>query len=92
MPRLPARLAAPSITAGATSLQRNTSGWRVYRPVIDLERCTRCSICFALCPEGAIVLDASGAPVVDYDHCKGCLVCAEECPPEAIAQIREAAA
>jgi pyruvate ferredoxin oxidoreductase gamma subunit len=92
VPRLPARISAPSITAGATSVLRRTGSWRVFRPVIDLDRCTRCSICFALCPEGAIALDTSGTPFVDYDHCKGCLVCVEECPPEAITPIREAAA
>jgi pyruvate ferredoxin oxidoreductase gamma subunit len=91
MPRLPARVAAPSIR-GPTSLLRSTEGWRVYRPVIDLARCTRCFYCFALCPDAAITLDADGYPHVDYRHCKGCLVCAEECPTGAIAKVREEAA
>jgi pyruvate ferredoxin oxidoreductase gamma subunit len=89
VPRLPARIAAPSLLAGATSALRSTAGWRVYRPVIDLGRCTRCFLCFALCPEGAIRLDPENRPVVDYDHCKGCLVCVTECPPHAIAEVRE---
>ncbi len=83
-PQMPARLAAPSITAAATSAQRSTGEWRVYRPEIERQRCTRCFFCFALCPEGAIALDSDNYPVVDYAHCKGCLVCAEECPPRAI--------
>lgn len=90
LPRLPARIAAPSISAAATSEQRTTEGWRVYRPVIDRARCTRCFLCFALCPEGAIHLDAEHYPFVDYDHCKGCLVCVAECPPTAISEVREA--
>jgi pyruvate ferredoxin oxidoreductase gamma subunit len=89
IPRLPARIAAPSISVEATSALRTTEGWRVYRPVIDLARCTRCFYCFALCPEGAIRLDAQNYPVVDYDHCKGCLVCVSECAPKAIAEVRE---
>jgi pyruvate ferredoxin oxidoreductase gamma subunit len=89
MPRLPAHLAAPSISAAATSTLRRMEGWRVYRPAIDLARCTRCFLCFALCPEGAIRLDADNYPVVDYDHCKGCLVCLAECPPKAISEQRE---
>jgi pyruvate ferredoxin oxidoreductase gamma subunit len=92
VPRLPARIAAPSISAGQTSLLRSTEGWRVYRPVIDLSRCTRCFLCFALCPEGAIHLDEEAYPHVDYQHCKGCLVCVEECPTKTIEKVREAAA
>jgi len=90
MPRLPARIAAPSISAAANSTLRTTEGWRVYRPEIDLQRCTRCFICFALCPEGAISLDGENYPRVDYNHCKGCLVCVVECPPKAISEVREA--
>jgi pyruvate ferredoxin oxidoreductase gamma subunit len=91
VPRLPARIAAPSITAEANSLLRSMEGWRVYRPEIHLERCTRCFMCFALCPEGAIHLDGENYPQVDYDHCKGCLVCVAECPPRAISEVRERA-
>jgi pyruvate ferredoxin oxidoreductase gamma subunit len=89
VPRLPAGVAAPSVLAGATSALQTTEGWRVSRPVIDLGHCTRCFLCFALCPEGAISLDAENYPIVDYDHCKGCLVCVTECPPGAIAEVRE---
>lgn len=92
MPRLPALLAAPVIEAEATSRLRTTVGWRVFRPVIAQQLCTRCFICFALCPDGAIQLDAQNYPVIDYDHCKGCLVCMTECPPHAISELREDAA
>ncbi|MCK6556179.1 2-oxoacid:acceptor oxidoreductase family protein [Candidatus Binatia bacterium] len=92
VPHLPPRVAAPTIGAPATSALRTLEGWRVYRPVIERNRCTRCLICFALCPEGAIALDGQNYPVVDYAHCKGCLVCATECPPGAIDQVREDAA
>ena len=89
VPRLAARIAAPSVLAAGTSALQTTEGWRVSRPVIDLGRCTRCFLCFALCPEGAISLDAENYPIIDYDHCKGCLVCVTECPPVAIAEVRE---
>ncbi len=92
LPRLPGRFAAPTIDAEATSLLRTTEGWRLYRPVIQRARCTRCFLCFALCPEGAIELDAQNYPVVDYAHCKGCLVCLAECAPHAIEELREDAA
>ncbi len=90
IPRLPAREAAPSILVPATSELRSTAGWRVFRPEIDLQRCTRCALCFALCPEGAIHLSADATPWIDAVHCKGCLVCAHECPTEAIVTLREA--
>jgi 2-oxoacid:acceptor oxidoreductase delta subunit (pyruvate/2-ketoisovalerate family) len=77
------------VLASGTSALRTTEGWRVSRPVIDLGRCTRCFLCFALCPEGAIRLDTENYPIIDYDHCKGCLVCVTECPPRAIAEVRE---
>jgi pyruvate ferredoxin oxidoreductase gamma subunit len=92
LPRFPARFAAPSIDVAATSALRTTEGWRLFRPEIELERCTRCFICFVLCPEGAIELDAQHYPVIDYAHCKGCLVCVAECPPQVITAVREAAA
>jgi pyruvate ferredoxin oxidoreductase delta subunit len=92
LPHLPARFAAPSIDVAATSALRTTEGWRVFRPEIELAHCTRCFICFVLCPEGAIELDEQHYPVVDYAHCKGCLVCVTECPPKAITEVREAAA
>jgi pyruvate ferredoxin oxidoreductase gamma subunit len=92
VPRLSASLATPLIEAEATSALRTMEGWRVYRPVIEPERCTRCFLCFALCPEGAIQLDADNYPHIDYAHCKGCLVCLTECAPQAISQLREDAA
>ena len=85
-----ARLSAPDITRPATSVQVRTGLWRSHRPVIDPERCHRCSwICTTFCPDGAIAADADGAPQIDYDHCKGCMVCVAVCPPHAIAAVPE---
>lgn len=92
VPRLRTPRAAPIIEIEATSQLRSTAGWRVFRPVLDRQLCTRCFLCFALCPDGAIQLDAQNYPVIDYDHCKGCLVCMNECPPHAISELREDAA
>ena len=92
VPRLPARIAVPAIETEATSALRTTEGWRLYRPVVQRARCTRCFLCFALCPEGAIQLDSQDYPVVDYSHCKGCLACMTECAPGAIDERREDAA
>jgi pyruvate ferredoxin oxidoreductase gamma subunit len=74
--------ATPSILAPGNSEQRQTGSWRVERPEIDYDVCTRCGICFVRCPDGAIALDADGYPVIDYEHCKGCMECWDQCPVE----------
>ena len=83
-------LAAPGVSATATSMLVETGAWRTVRPVIDYERCHGCAwICSTLCPDSAISVNAEGAPVIDYEHCKGCLVCVAVCPHHAIAAVPE---
>jgi 2-oxoacid:acceptor oxidoreductase delta subunit (pyruvate/2-ketoisovalerate family) len=77
-------LASPSILHGGNAALRQTGAWRVERPVVDRDACSRCGLCFVMCPDGAIQLDALGYPVVDYDHCKGCMICQRLCPLQAI--------
>lgn len=84
-----ARRSAPDVRAAATSVQIKTGAWRTQRPVIDDDRCKRCTwVCSTLCPDSAIRVEA-GRPVIDYDHCKGCLVCVAVCPPHAIRAVPE---
>lgn len=85
----PPEAGTPSVTAPANTPLRKTGTWRVFRPVIDLDRCTRCWVCFVRCPDGAIALDDDDTPSIDYTVCKGCLVCATECPTHGIARVRE---
>jgi pyruvate ferredoxin oxidoreductase gamma subunit len=84
-----ARRGAPSVLTPATPPLRKTGNWRLWRPVIDLSRCSKCLICFVSCPEGAIALDETDNPRIDYDVCKGCLICVEECPTGTIHKLRE---
>lgn len=67
----------------------NTGAWRKKRPVVDKEKCIKCSICYQYCPVFAIVQDDEGYYVPTYDYCKGCGVCANECPKDAIMMIPE---
>jgi pyruvate ferredoxin oxidoreductase gamma subunit len=85
----PAPEGVPTISAPGNSAQRHTGSWRVFRPVIDLHACTRCGICFALCPDSAIHLSDQAHPVIDYDNCKGCMICYHECPVRCIAERQE---
>lgn len=82
-------LGAPSVLAPGNAEARLTGAWRVERPVVDADACTRCGLCFVRCPDGAISLDEHGFPVIDYDHCKGCMICREVCPIQGIRTERE---
>jgi len=80
-----------SVVSAPNTALRKTGDWRVLRPVVDVDRCTHCWICFVNCPDGAITLAASDIPQIDYGVCKGCLICVEECPVHAIESVREVA-
>lgn len=58
--------------------------WRIYRPMIDKDKCTKCAICWLYCPENCIKLDSDNTPEVNLAHCKGCGICAKECPIKGI--------
>ncbi len=66
-----------------------TGSWRVFKPVFDNEKCSKCGTCRTICPEGCISENAEEFFVPDYTYCKGCGLCAEECPKEAIGMKQE---
>ena len=70
------------------SYSRDVADWRVFHPVIDVEKCVGCKRCWVYCPEIAISM-IEGKADVDYDYCKGCGICAEECPVDAITMAKE---
>jgi pyruvate ferredoxin oxidoreductase gamma subunit len=82
-------LSTPSVLHAGNAVARQTGSWRVERPLVDLDICTRCGLCFVRCPDGAISLDEDGYPVIDYDHCKGCMICQQICPLRAIGSEME---
>jgi len=69
-------------------LDRDVSGWRMFRPEIDQEKCIGCRRCYIFCPEVAISMVDEKADI-NYMHCKGCGICAEECPVDAITMKQE---
>ncbi len=72
------------------STKRNKTGsWRVFRPVIDEEKCIKCGICYMFCPDASIYEKDDGYYAIDYEYCKGCGICANECPKNAIKMVRE---
>ncbi len=83
--------------ADKSSRMNLTGTWRTQRPIIEYEKCIRCSICWKFCPDNAIVLESGQSvaapnsrllpldiPRIDYDYCKGCGICAYECPEKCI--------
>ncbi len=62
----------------------DTASWRVYRPVMNKEKCVDCGMCLSYCPVNAIVGKPDGTYEITYDYCKGCGICAEECKKNAI--------
>lgn len=76
------RLAISRPTPAATG---KTGTWRVFRPVVDREKCNACGLCATYCPDAAVNEEL----VIDLDFCKGCGICANECPKKAIAMVRE---
>jgi pyruvate ferredoxin oxidoreductase gamma subunit len=90
LPFDPARVSAPDIHARASSVEVRTGLWRTLRPVIDYERCRRCSwMCSTFCPDAAIEVTQDRSPRIDLDHCKGCMICVAICPTHAIEAISE---
>ncbi|MEM1665910.1 MAG: pyruvate synthase subunit PorD [Nitrososphaerota archaeon] len=73
---------------GSTS-DYKTGTWRVKKPVVDLDRCTGCLLCWIYCPEPAIQKRNDGKIEFDYDYCKGCGICSVECPSKAIKMAEE---
>ncbi|MCK5145860.1 4Fe-4S binding protein [bacterium] len=76
----------PGFNAG--HLVTINAGWRTFRPVIDLNKCTTCLRCYLVCPDGTIY-KKYGKVAVEYDFCKGCGVCAHECKVGAICMEKE---
>jgi pyruvate ferredoxin oxidoreductase delta subunit len=74
-----------AISRPAEGAAGRTGSWRVFRPVIDTEKCNQCGLCQIYCPEGAIDQDLT----IDYNFCKGCGICTNECPKKAIEMVRE---
>jgi 2-oxoacid:acceptor oxidoreductase delta subunit (pyruvate/2-ketoisovalerate family) len=68
-----------------------TGGWRTFRPILDLGKCTDCAICWFYCPDSAILFRDEEMVGFDLDHCKGCGICAAVCPPKiaAISMLEE---
>jgi pyruvate ferredoxin oxidoreductase delta subunit len=69
-----------------SSREYKTGDWRVFKPVVDKQKCIGCFICWIYCPEPSIIREDSKVEI-DYEYCKGCGICEEECPVKAITMV-----
>ena len=58
----------------------------ILKAFIDETKCTGCSVCANVCPQGAIRMDDIAR--VDAALCTGCGVCVRECPSRAISLVK----
>ncbi len=72
-----------------SSVKFKTGDWKSKRPVVDLDKCNKCTLCYYYCPEGCIARTDEGYFQPDLFYCKGCGICAEECPKDAITMVEE---
>ena len=65
-----------------------TSNWRIVRPVIDHEKCTRCFTCYIACPDSCWSFNEKEEQMEwNWKFCKGCRICVEFCPTGVLAFI-----
>ena len=77
------------VTEPGSASQYQTGSWRTEKPIIDLDQCNKCGLCYIFCPDAAIKQDSEGYFEVDSFYCKGCGICAVECPKKAITMVEE---
>ncbi len=67
-----------------------TSNWRIVRPVIDHEKCTRCFTCYISCPDSCWSFNEAEEKMEwNWKFCKGCQICINECPADALTAVPE---
>ena len=69
--------------------QYRTGDWRSQSPILDKEKCSKCTLCSLYCPEGCITENDEGYFEADLYYCKGCGICAKECWTGAITMVVE---
>lgn len=53
---------------------------RSQRPVVRFDTCTKCTLCWSVCPDEAFDPTEDGYYDVNYEYCTGCGRCSDICP------------
>jgi len=78
-----------AILKPGSTRNNKTGNWRNIKPIYKHDKCTGCTMCERICPEGVIYQEDKKKYNVDLDYCKGCGLCAEECPVKDIDMVPE---
>ncbi|MEE9275767.1 MAG: 4Fe-4S dicluster-binding protein [bacterium] len=63
---------------------------RSMRPVLDFDKCTKCTLCWIACPDTCFDVTSDGYYDANMDACCGCGVCEAICPvPDCITMVNE---
>ncbi|MFX0096486.1 MAG: AAA family ATPase [Candidatus Hodarchaeota archaeon] len=57
---------------------------KIFQPIFDYEKCTRCGKCTEVCREHAILQVEDRPPILFYELCTGCEACMLVCHDDAI--------
>ncbi len=77
------------IVEPGNSVDYETGSWRALRPIIGLEKCSHCMLCWLFCPDASIRVENSKVVGIDLKYCKGCGICREVCRRQAITMVEE---
>lgn len=67
------------VQGGGGAKSYRTGDWRSQKPCYDKDRCIKCGVCYAFCPDAAIRVQEDGYIDVNDFYCKGCGICSREC-------------
>jgi NADH-quinone oxidoreductase subunit F len=80
----------PMSKEGMKNFNEGTGGIDPARMPAEIDRCfkcgtcTRCDLCFLLCPDISISKEGRERYTIRDDYCKGCALCASSCPGNVI--------
>lgn len=80
------------ILEAGNSDEYETGGWRALCPIVDMDKCNHCLLCYIFCPDVAVMTKDGKMLGMNLRYCKGCGICAAVCPVKAITMVMEAAA
>jgi pyruvate ferredoxin oxidoreductase delta subunit len=64
---------------------------RTMRPVVDFDKCVKCTLCWLQCPDSCFDVTADGLYDANMEACCGCGVCEAVCPEkDCVTMVNEA--
>jgi pyruvate ferredoxin oxidoreductase delta subunit len=63
---------------------------RTMRPVVDFDKCIKCTLCWLACPDSCFDVTPEGLYDANLEACCGCGVCEAVCPePQCVTMVNE---